>query len=113
MQPIPLQQGNICCCERYPEDVDVTTLETVPLVPDLIEGSAEDLIGSQSEPVAEKIDDLEQPEEQYADFHKLRPFPHPLKHPFLAAYWVWELSFGLFSLLHCWHSSRQCRSSIF
>ena len=76
----------------------MTTLETLPHVSDSIEGPSTELIGAQPESVVDGIENIDQPVEQYPDFHKLRPFPHLLKHPFLAAYWVWELSFGLFSL---------------
>ena len=76
----------------------MTTLESLPHVSDSIEDPSTDLISTQPESVVDEIENIEQPVEQYADFHKLRPLPHLLKHPFLAAYWVWELSFGLFSL---------------
>ena len=37
-------------------------------------------------------------EQTYFSFDSLPPFPHPLKRPFQAAYWVWELLFGVVSL---------------
>ena len=37
-------------------------------------------------------------EETYFSFESLPPFPHPLKHPFHAAYWLFELAFGVVSL---------------
>ncbi|WP_373653628.1 hypothetical protein [Schlesneria sp. DSM 10557] len=39
------------------------------------------------------------PADPSPDFQHLRPFPHPLRHPLKAAYWVWELGFGLVSLV--------------
>lgn len=38
------------------------------------------------------------PDDFYFSFHRLRPFPHPLWKPHLAAYWLFELSFGIVSL---------------
>ena len=37
-------------------------------------------------------------EQTYFSFDSLPPFPHPLKRPLQAAYWVWELLFGVVSL---------------
>ena len=38
------------------------------------------------------------PEEIGLSFQRFRPFPHPIFRPHLAAYWLLEMAFGLFSL---------------
>lgn len=38
------------------------------------------------------------PDDSYFSFQRLRPFPHPIWKPHLAAYWLFELAFGLLSL---------------
>ncbi len=37
-------------------------------------------------------------EENYFSFDSLRPFPHVLRHPLRAAYWLFEVAFGIVSL---------------
>ena len=37
-------------------------------------------------------------EQSYFSFESLPPFPHPLRKPFHAAYWLFELAFGVVSL---------------
>lgn len=37
-------------------------------------------------------------DDSYFSFQRLRPFPHPIWKPHLAAYWVFELVFGVISL---------------
>ena len=37
-------------------------------------------------------------EENYFSFDSLRPFPHVLKHPLRAGYWIFEVTFGIVSL---------------
>jgi hypothetical protein len=56
-------------------------------------------VGSQTVAGVELVpfDDL-LAEERCFSFESLPPFPHPLKHPLRAAYWVWELAFGVVSL---------------
>ena len=45
-------------------------------------------------PIEEVLD-----EQAYFSFESLPPFPHPLRKPFHAAYWLFELAFGVVSLV--------------
>jgi len=50
-----------------------------------------------SDPELVPIEDM-LAEQTYFSFESLPPFPHPLRKPFHAAYWLFELAFGVVSL---------------
>lgn len=59
--------------------------------------SSKGVIRPRLEPVELTEDDLLS-DDSYFSFHRLRPFPHPIWKPHLAAYWLFELAFGVLSL---------------
>ena len=76
--------------QREPSDDEAQPIESllapespsIPQVADLELVPIEDLLAERS----------------YFSFESLPPFPHPLRKPFHAAYWLFELAFGIVSL---------------
>ncbi|MEK6260339.1 MAG: DUF4013 domain-containing protein [Planctomycetota bacterium] len=75
---------------REPSDDDAQPIESLlaPESPPVPEDTEADLV---------PIEDL-LAEQKYFSFESLPPFPHPLRKPFHAAYWLFELAFGVVSL---------------
>ncbi len=74
---------------QEPSDDDVLPIES------FLEPEPSDAAESESELVP--LEDVLE-ETSYFSFESLPPFPHPLRKPFHAAYWLFELAFGVVSL---------------
>lgn len=76
----------------------MSTIETLPQSLDRADDSSTEDVGTGPGIVTVTTETAGPAVEHHPDCHQFRPFPHLLKHPFQAAYWTWELGFGLFSL---------------
>ncbi|MEI8020779.1 MAG: hypothetical protein WCH39_21425 [Schlesneria sp.] len=76
----------------------MSTIEMLPQTTQPSEDFSSGIIVSGLDDAFVLTDDNFLAEDTFAAFYRLRPFPHPIWRPHLAAYWVLELGFGLLSL---------------
>ena len=76
----------------------MSTTEIASKIPESIDRSLGDDVAGESADACLLIDADLLPDDWCFSFQRLRPFPHPIWQPHLAAYWLLELTFGVLSL---------------
>ena len=76
----------------------MNTIEMLPQTTDPSKDSSQGIVVSASDEAFVLTDDNFLADDTFSAFYRLRPFPHPIWRPHLAAYWILELGFGLSSL---------------